>query len=1105
MRCARCGGLITTFGCRCTSAQWATSPSRCACCQSERPAGAKFCSECGATYVTSAPIANKSRPAEPEQRRQGDKLATELRQIAFVFCDIVKSTALSLRLSAEDYARILTIYRGIVEVAVKEFDGTVEGHKGDGVLCFVGYPDAHEYAAERAIEAAFLARDLVTRHEFPYGVRLQVRLGVAVGTVVVGHFKNSDLNALGDAPNVAALVQKDAHVNSVNVEDSTRQLVGDLFEFSDFRSIAVEGAAPVKAWRVIGGRSVASRFEAKSNRALVPMLGRDDERQVLVDLWRKATTGSGQVALVSGEGGIGKSRLAASLLEEASQKSCAVFRYFCSPYRQGSPLHPCIRQLEHSARFASTDSAEVKLEKLEAVLADAPDEDRALIGKLLNLPIVDRSNVLALGALAIRRRTMQALVALLERAAKKSPVLMVFEDAQWSDDTSRELLLLVLSRIESLPVMLLVLARPSFLGEWAERSQIARINLTPLAKHVSRTLVQQVAGTRPLSADVIGKIVDRTDGIPLFLEEVTQAIVTSQEGEASVVASSRARSTLTMLLRDALLPRLRGLGAARDLLETAAAIGRDFSVELLAAVIEPNGALESSLERLIESGLVLRRRDAEAGYTFKHALIRDATHEIMTRDRRQALHARIADVLETRFSQAVANQPEVLAWHLKEALCIEKAVARWLQAGRSAMLRSAMGEALGHLQQGIADIRTLEESPWRLQNELALTIAAGMAQIATQGYAVASTGATFSKARDLCERLGDPPQLLSVLHGLWTHTLLRGEFSSAQTQARQILSRGEARADPLWRLTGHRSSGVAHFPLGEFDDSARELEAGLALYDRAQRAAYAATTVDDPRVVMLTYLSWSYMCSGKFGAAMARSKESVAEAREMGQVYTLAHALTGAAFVALTIDTPQVGLQRLDELNDLLADNGIAYYEAVHTVFRGYCLAAMDRFDEARPLLKSGLAAYRATESIFYLSGFLRMAAEAYGRAGDFDEAMPMIEESMSIMQATDQRWDEADTFRVQGTLLHAMGDLGAAEKAFRRARTVAVKQRARLWELRASTSLAQVLREQGSGEEGAALLRTTMEFFDSSLDLPDLRRGRLLLRQCSVPDHSSA
>jgi class 3 adenylate cyclase/tetratricopeptide (TPR) repeat protein len=1060
MRCARCGGAITTFGCRCTAAQWSTSPSRCACCQSERPAGAKFCPECGAAYVSRAPIENERRLRESERRRQDVSAATELRQIAFIFCDIVNSTSLSLRLSTEDYARILTLYRGIVEVAVKEFGGAVEGHKGDGVLCFVGYPDAHEYAAERAIEAAFLARDLVTRNEFPYGVRLQVRLGVAVGTVVVGHFKNSDPNALGDAPNVATLVQKDACVNSVNVEDATRQLVGDLFEFSDLRSIAVDGAAPIKAWRVIGSRSVASRFEAKSNRAWVPMLGRDVERQVLVDLWRKATAGRGEVALVSGEGGIGKSRLAASLLEEASQKSCAVFRYFCSPYRQGSPLHPCIRQLEHSARFASTDSAEVKLEKLEVVLAGASDEDRALIGKLLNLPIVAGSNVLALGALAIRRRTMQALLALLEREAKKSPVLMVFEDAQWSDDTSRELLLLVLSRIERLPVMLLVLARPAFLGEWAERSQITRISLAPLAKHASRTLVQQVAGNRSLPADVIGEIVRRTDGIPLFLEEVTRAIV--QEGETSVVASGRARSTLTMLLRDSLLPRLRGLGAARDVLETAAAIGRDFSIELLAAVVEPNGALESSLERLTESGLVLRRADAVTGYTFKHALIRDATHEIMTRDRRQALHARIADVLETRFPQAVTNQPEVLAWHLKEALCLEKAVARWLQAGRTAMLRSAMGEALGHLQQGIADIRTLEESPWRLQNELALTIAAGMAQIATQGYAVAGTGATFSKARNLCERLGDPPQLLSVLHGLWTHTLLRGEFSSAKIQARQILSRGEARGDPLWQLMGHRSSGVAHFPLGEFDDSARELEAGLALYDPARRAAYAATTVDDPRVVMLTYLSWSYMCSGRFGEAMARSRESVAEAREMGQVYTLAHALTGAAFVALTIDTPQVGLQRLDELNELLADNGIAYYEAVQTVFRGYCLAAMDRFDEARPLLKSGLAAYRATESIFYLSGFLRMAAEAYGRSRDFDTAMPMIEESMSIMQATDQRWDEADIFRVQGTLLHAMGDVGAAEKAFRHARSVAVKQRARLWELRASTSLAEVLREQG-------------------------------------------
>lgn len=1051
---------------------------RCENCGTASHQGAKFCSQCGSSIVGHG---------------------VERRQVTVVFCDLVGSTPLAKGIDEEDYNDVLQAFFKAVADAVSEFDGYVARVVGDAALVCFGFPKAHEDDAERAVHAALRALENIGSLNVHGQGPLRARVGIATGLVIVGNLHGAagrnEPDLAGETPNLAARLQGIAEPNTIVVASATRQLLGQLFEWRDLGLQAVEGLTePVQAWQVIGARPVTSRYDARRDASLTPMLGRDECRASLLELWRQVRAGAGRVALISGEAGVGKSRMAASILKDADLQAHATLRYFCSPYRQGSPLHPCIQQVEHAAGFSRDDTQEEKLAKLIALLGEAPEQDMALIAELLNLPTGNRFSVRQLSPQVKRQRTLQTLLGQLERVARQLPTLVVFEDAQWSDDTSRELLGRAVSRLARLPVLLLVLTRPEFRPEWAAQTHVSCITLSPLAPEVSAALVRSVAQHRPLSPQVVADIVARTDGIPLFLEEVTRAIVESQDRRAAFRADGRQDAKLPLTLQASLLSRLDRLGGAREIAEIAAAIGRDFTSDLLELIVESTNNLQALLDRLVESGLVLERPALQFGYTFKHALIRDAAYGIMTREKRRAVHTRIAEVLETRFPETAENHPEILAWHYTECGLIEKAVAYWLRAGHLALRRSAMAEALRHLRRGVEVIAGAGDLPWRLKSELDLTIAIGKAQIATQGYAIKSTRATFARARRLGKELKKPPSL-TVLHGLWTHSLLRAKFRIAPARAEQVLKRGKEQHDDTWMLMGRRFTGVTCHPMGKFSEARRQLELGLELYDPAQQATYAELTVDDPRVVMLTYLSWSLMCLGEFGDARRCSEQAVAGAEQMGQVYTLAHALNGAAFVALTIDSPQVALQRLDKLSETIKDYGISYYEAVEKIFRGWCYAATDEIDSGMPLLHDGVSAYKATESKLYLSGFLRMSAEAHGWARKDEEAMRLIAESLSVMESTDQRWDEAEIHRVRGTLLRGRGEHDAAEKAFRKACAVARAQGAKLWELRASCALAELLSARGGPKEARAVLQPAIASLDDQVDVPDLRRARTLFQ----------
>lgn len=1037
--------------------------------------GAKFCSECGARLISAAQL--------------------ERRPVTVLFCDLVDSTAMVAGADPEDARTLLTTFHRAVTAAMREFDGHVARFIGDAALVYFGYPETREDDAERAINAAIEASKRVRALNDPQGRTLQSRIGIATGLVVIGNLHEEMtpdvLDVAGEAPHLAARLQAAAEPGGILADTRTRKRVGDLFSWRNLGDLTLKGFdKPVQAWAVTGARPAASRYEAQHESRLLPMLGRDDLRDTLLGHWRQACEGRGRSILIRGEPGVGKSRMAAAILEATSART--TLRYFCSPYRRGSTLHPCAQQLEWAAGFAREDSNDVKLDKLSAVIGNIPEQDRELLAELVNLTMDGRASASTLTPHAKRRRTMEALLWQLERLASSEPTLVIFEDAQWGDETSLELLGMAVARVHRLPVLMLILARPEFSPAWGKNKHLVEVSLAPLEPSVGGQLVRMIADGVALPAQTVQDIVARTDGIPLYIEEMTRTVLEDRQWQPS---GSQAIGALPISLQALLLSRLDRQGESREVAEIAAAIGRTFSMDLLALVLQRTEGLKRSLDTLVAAGIFLRLGGADSDYTFRHALIRDAAYRIMVRERRQAIQLRIVSAIESHFPEMRNVQPEVLAWHCAEGGLDREAAQYWLMAGVAALRRSAMHEALIHLRSGIKVLPAEANEPWRIKLELDLTIALGKALIATQGYSIASTGETFARARVLCDQLGNPPQLLAALHGLWAHALLRGELASAQSQADALLAQGRSSGDRMCLLMGHRFSGITSHPRGAFFDAVRLLEEGLSLYDPAQQATYWALTVDDPKVIMLTYLSWSQMCLGRLADARRNSERAISEAREMHHAYTLAHALTGASFVTLTIDRPEAALQRLDDLRALLEDNGIVYYDAVEMVLRGWCLAALGRFDESHALLERGIAAYRATDARLYLSGFLRHAAEAYGWAGRNELGLSLIEESVSVLEATDQRWDEAETHRVRGVLLKAAGDMDGARRELVHACALAHHQKARLWELRAACDLVALDESHpGPKEESLGMLAAAFDASGADAETPDIARARALL-----------
>ena len=722
------------------------------------------------------------QPAFTEPKTQD---AAERRQVTVMFSDLVGSTALSAHMDPEDLREVISAYQKCVAETVGRFGGFVAKYMGDGVLIYFGYPQAHEDDAERAVRAGLELVAAVS--SLKTHAALQTRVGIATGLVVVGDLIGSGASQeqaiVGETPNLAARLQGVAEPNRVVVAESTRKLLGNLFELQDLGAQDLKGiAGPMRAWTALRPASVEGRFEAFHASGLTQLVGREEELELLLRRWSKAKTGEGQVVLLSGEPGIGKSRLTAALLERVAPEPHTRLRYFCSPQRTDSALFPIISQMERAARFAHNDTVQVKLDKLDALLTQSstPRQDAALLSEMLSLPNDGRYPALELTPQQRRQKTLEALHAQVETFARKSPVLMIFEDVQWSDPTSLEAFGRAVDRITPHSVLLLITFRPEFEPPWIGQPHVTALTLNRLTRREVEAMIDRVAGNKPLLADIRQDIIERTDGIPLFVEEMTKAVLeadsqSAAERTAAVIPSPTVAVPAT--LHASLMARLDRLGnAAKEVAQIGAAIGREFSHAWLSGVVrKPEAELQSALDRLVAAGLLFRQGvPPNYTYLFKHALVQDAAYGTLLREPRRVLHARIAETLESDFADIAENQPEILARHSTEAGLIEKAAGLWGKAGQRSFERSALVEAVEQLTRALAQIATLPATPALRREQIKLQVALIPALIHVKGYAAPETKATAERARLLIEQaealgepLEDPLLLYSVLYGIW--------------------------------------------------------------------------------------------------------------------------------------------------------------------------------------------------------------------------------------------------------------------------------------------------------------------------------------------------
>jgi class 3 adenylate cyclase/predicted ATPase len=1041
---------------------------------------------------------------EPASRSEPER-----RQLTIMFADLVGSTALSTRLDPEDLRKIIGAYQRCCAEVIARSGGFVARYLGDGVLAYFGYPQAHEDDAERAVRAGLALVKAVAKLGAGAGTASRVRVGIATGLVVVGDLRGEgaarEHEVVGETPNLAARLQALAEPDTVVIAGSTRCLLGELFEYRALGGTSVKGFSDqVPVWRVIGPSAVDDRFKAL-RATITPLVDRDEEIDLLMRRWQQAKRGDGSVVLISGEPGIGKSRIAQAVGERLSGGPHTRLRRFCSPHHQDSALYPTITQLGRAAGFRRDDADQQRLDKLEAVLLEATSdlsEAAPLIADLLSVPTGDRYPRLNLTPQKRKEKTLRALLAQIEGLAARQPVLMVFEDVHWIDPTSLELLDLVIDRVPTLAVLLIITFRPEFAPPWVGRPEVTLLSLSRLPPRQRALMIARVTGGKALPKEVADQIVDRTDGIPLFIEELTKAVVESgvltDAGDHYTVAGPSPPPAIPTSLHASLLARLDRLAPTREVAQIAAALGRQFSHELISAVAPmPQHQVDDALGQLVGAELMFRRgTPPDAEYAFKHALVQDAAYSTLLRGRRQHIHARIAATLESQFPETVAAHPQLIARHCAEAGLNEKAIGYRLKAGQREVARSAMTEAVAQLQKGLDLLATLPDNPWRVQHELDLQIVLGRALMATRGYSAPVVAETIVRARGLAEQLDRPDYLVPLLYIQWGFHMVRAEHRLALSLAGQMETFGETRNDEATLLLGHYMHGSSCFFRGEFVAARTLLELCHGLRDPAHRAVYAAVSVADPLAARLGHLAATLAFLGYFDKARARMDEALSEAHRLDHAYTLAFVLSKVCTVEVAAGSPHAAQRHAQELEALSNEHGFPLWLGLGLLAQGWSTTALGQPHEGLASLAKGLSVLRAAGAVVHTPRALCFLAEARAKVGQLESSVNCLVEAARLIDTTHEHYWEAELYRLRGDVLNATGDQGAAEPNYRQALAVAKRQEAKTFELRAATSLARLWRDQGKPIEARDLLAPIYGWFTEGFDTPVLKEAKALLDQ---------
>jgi class 3 adenylate cyclase/tetratricopeptide (TPR) repeat protein len=1037
----------------------------------------------------------------------------ERRPLTVMFCDLVGSTELAGRLDPEELRDLIDAYRSACAKVVAQYEGHVAQFLGDGVMAYFGWPNAHEDSAERAVRAALEIVPVVK------GVSaanpLAVHIGIASGTVVVGGRAGDRTGdpglAVGDTPNLASGLQSKAGAGEVFIAASTRRLVGDAFELSDLGELPLKGAnKPLPAWRVHAVRETEGRFHAAyGGAALTPMVGREQEIDLLLGEWQLARASQGRVVLIGGDAGIGKSRLAEVLGEKISGDLHTTLRYQCSPIHRHAALYPVISQLEFAAGFARDDTPEQKLGKMERVLA-GDEAERAeaapLIATLLSLP-TERYPALGLSPESRKEKTFATLIGQFEALCQRAPLLIVFEDAQWIDPTSQKLLDIVVSRLKTLPALLLLTHRPQYTPRWTDLAHVRTIGLTSLSAALSAELVGNVA-KRPLPAEVLQDLIERADGLPLFIEELTKSVLESNllvdEGDRYTLMKPLPAPAVPERVNAQLIERLDSRGSVRWLAQIGACIGREFPYDLLSEISPQQGqGFDDELEELTNTGLVLKRgTPPDVRYTFKHALVRAAAYESILKTERRHWHVRIAEALEKLFPDRRAKEPEVFAHHLSEAGQFADAIPLWREAGESALARVALQEAVACLEKGLVLLDRLPPEIDRDSFEIALRMPLHSARLRWQGWAAPEVRANAEALLGLVTK-DDPPKnqtsLVVALWGMWVNTITQGRVAETTQWAQRLLAEGARTGNIDLQILGHRASLSSHFYLGELKDAVNERERALALYDTRHAGRWMELTGNDVRTAVGIFGSQALWMLGYPDKALAVSDQNIADARRLGHPFDIGWALTWGAYVLDFRCEPERLLEQVREAEPIGRQQSIPVLNKVLVpVGEGLAMLRKGQLDQAITSLRLGVSGWRARGGHLNLPYLKSAIAEAMVRRGDLSAGLDLLDECLEQIERpgwSEQVW-MPEVLRLKGWTLMLQGKLADAERELQRSLDVARQQEAKSWELRSATTFARLLSGSGRCEAARALLTPICDWFTEGFDTHDLKEARALLEQ---------
>ena len=1055
--------------------------------------------------LAGAPTSPQPTVTEPKPQD-----AAERRQVTVMFSDLVGSTALSGRMDPEDLREIISAYQKSVAETVRRFGGFVAKYMGDGVLIYFGYPEAHEDDAERAVRAGLELIAAVSALKAP--VSLQTRVGIATGLVVVGDLIGSgeaqERGIVGETPNLAARLQGIAEPNTVVIAIGTRKLLGNLFELDDLGSRDLKGiTGPVRAWAALRASSVESRFEALHAGALTELVGREEELDLLLRRWSKAKTGEGQVVLLSGEPGIGKSRLTAALMERLAPEPHTRLRNFCSPQHTDSALYPTIGQIERAAGFRHDDAPQAKLNKFDTLLAQSSTSPQgaALLSELLSLPNDGRYPALEMTPPERRQKTLEALISQVVTLARQNPLLMVFEDAHWADPTSLELLGRIVDKIPTLRVLLIVTFRPEFDPPWIGRPHVTALTLNRLAERETSAIISHLVGNKSLPPSIRQDIIERTDGIPLFVEEMTKAVLEAgDEGAAehTIAVVPSPALAVPASLHASLMARLDRLGPAKEVAQIGAVMGREFSHALLAAVVRKSEEeLGSALDRLTAAGLLFRQGvPPQATYLFKHALVQDAAYGTLLREPRRALHARIAKTLEGQFAEIAENQPEVLARHFTEAGMSETAIQYWSKAGERALQRSANAEAAAHLTSAIELIGVSPKGGSESRLELRLQMALGSAARAIHGHAAPETLRVYTRARDLLDETVPAKEQMAVLYGLFAVTLTRGEYAAARPVAEQALAVAALESDPEATAFANRMMGVADWATGDFLAAAPRLRLVADLYAAGSGNVTDLRYSQDHSVWSLSLLALALWPLGFVDQATEAASKALARAQQINHAMTTAFALIfGSTLCEFIRADPLRGGHLFDEALDYCVNKDLRAYFPWSRFYGGLSLINRGQLDQGLEMMRGAMAAAKKINAKMLWTPHLGSLALAHARAGQAEAALHLLSEALAAVEDMDERMFEAELHRIIGDVLLSVQRQGEAEVEFTRAIAIARQQQAKSWELRAAMSLARLWRDQGKPQQARELLAPVYGWFTEGFDTLDLKEAKALLDELAL------